>query len=189
MMDVSALRKGRGQSASVWAADAEQLLQDWRNRAYAAQSAYYVMAERYRRWNYQLGTPVVILSGLVGTAIFADLQDTISFGRWLIGSVSILAAVLSSLQTFLRLADSAAEQGAAAAWYSAIRRDSEQVLALPRESRGDPKSCLDAIRQEMNKAGQKAPPLSERLWAGFAQRFGVKEPPMPDGGWPTGGVK
>jgi hypothetical protein len=178
MMEVSNVRAGREQNASLWSADAEQLLLDWRNRSYAAQSAYYVMAGRYRRWNYLLGIPVVALSGLVGTAIFADFQTNVRYGQWLIGSVSILAAVLSSLQTFLRLADSAAEHGAAAAWYSAIRRDTEQFLALPRESRGNPKSCLDTIRQEMNKAGQKAPALNERLWADFAQRFGVKEPPF-----------
>jgi len=163
---------------SAWGAQTEQLLHDWRNRAYAAQSAYYVMAERYKRSNAMLGVPVVLLSGLVGTAIFADLQNNVSYGRWVIGSVSLLAAALSSLQTFLRLSDSAMEHGAAAAWYSAIRRDIEQLLALAPENRGNPKSCLDGIRQEMNKAGQKAPPLGEQLWAGFAQRFGVKEPPQ-----------
>src|SRR5262245_51194572 len=166
-MNVSASRRSREQLPGTWADEAEQLLQDWRNRAYAAQSAYYIMAERYRRWNYLLGIPVVILSGLVGTAIFADLQARVANSQWLIGSVSILAAVLSSLQTFLRLSDSAAEHGSAAAWYSAIRRDAEQILALPREARGHPKTCLDAIRQEMNKAGQKAPPLSEKLWNTF----------------------
>jgi hypothetical protein len=176
-MGVPAVR--RSSPSGVWADTAEQLLLDWRNRAYAAQSAYYMMAERYRRKNYMLGIPVVVLSGLVGTAIFADLEHSLAgYGQWVIGSVSITAAVLSSLQTFLRLADSAGEHGAAAAWYSAIRRDAEQILALPREARGSPKSCLDAIRQEMNKAGQKAPALPEKLWSRFAQRFGVEEPPL-----------
>jgi hypothetical protein len=169
--------KVRPQPAALWTPKAEKLLDDWRNRAYAAQSAYYAVATRYRRLNYVLGIPVVMLSGLVGTAIFANLQDRTPNAHWLIGSVSILAAVLSSLQTFLRLADNAAEHGAAAAWYSAIRRDTEQVLALPCESRGGPKGCLDTIRKEMNKAGQKAPPLSERLWSKYAQRFNVNEPP------------
>ncbi len=171
-------RKTGTTPAPVWNAETERLLQDWRNRAYAAQSAYYVMAERYRRWNSQLGIPVVILSGLVGTAIFTDLEHSIKFGQWIIGSVSLFAAVLSSLQTFLRLSDSAVEHGAAADWYSAIRRDIEQILALPEQNRGNPKSALDTIRQEMNKAGQKAPALSEKLWSEFAQRFGVKEPPL-----------
>ena len=175
-MEGSKLRNNREQSASLWGTDAEDLLRDWRNRAYAAQSAYYMEADRYRHWNYLFGVPAVVLSGLVGTAIFANLQTEWTGGKWIIGSVSILAAVLSSLQTFLRLAHSAAEHAAAAAWYSAIRRDAEQLLALPRESRGAPKSALDTIRQEMNKAGQKAPPLNEKLWAKSAQRFKVNEP-------------
>src|SRR5262249_5110216 len=33
------------------------------------------------------------------------------------------------------------------------------------------------IRQEINKAGQKAPELSERLWRRIARRFSVEEPP------------
>jgi hypothetical protein len=177
VMDATSPEKGRPHPAALWTPKTEELLRDWRNRAYAAQSAYYVVAGRYRRANYALGIPVVILSGLVGTAVFAKLQTSMPNGHWLIGSVSILAAVLSSLQTFLRLADNAAEHGAAAAWYSAIRRDTEQVLALPCESRGGPKACLDTIRKDMNKAGQKAPPLNERLWSKYAQRFKVNEPP------------
>jgi hypothetical protein len=137
------------------------------------------MAERYRRRSAQLGIPVVILSGLVGTAIFADLQHTVKHGSWVIGTVSLLAGVLSGLQTYLRLSDNAVFHGTAAAWYSAIRRDIEQFLALPVESRGNPKLALDTIRQEMNKVGQKAPPLGEKLWMQFARRFGVKEPQPP----------
>src|ERR1700752_94919 len=106
-MEASASRKATPPLNVAWAAEAEQLLSDWRSRAYAAQSAYYVVAEQYRKWNFLLGIPVVILSGLVGTAIFADLQHKITFGQWIIGSVSILAAVLSSLQTFLRLSEQA----------------------------------------------------------------------------------
>jgi hypothetical protein len=167
------------QIAASWIPEADRLLEEWRNRAYAAQSAYYLMAERFTLWNYLLGIPVVTLSGLVGTAIFSNLDSTVPFGRWIIGSVSVLAAILSSLQTFLRLSESATHFGVAADWYSAIRRDAEELLALPRDLRGDAKSALDSIRQEMNKVGQKAPALSERLWSQSAQRFGVKEPPFP----------
>lgn len=168
------------QIAASWTPEADELLEQWRNRAYAAQSAYYLMAERFTLWNYLLGIPVVMLSGLVGTAIFSNLDKSVSFAHWIIGSVSILAAILSSLQTFLRLSESAANFGVAADWYSAIRRDAEELMALPRNLRGDAKSRFDAIRQEMNKVGQKAPALSERLWSQSAQRFGVKEPPLPE---------
>src|SRR5262249_40342904 len=119
--------------------------------------------------------PVVIVSSLVGTAVFADWSKG-PYKFW-VGSVSILAAVLASLQTFLKYGESATLHGAAADWFAAIRRDIEELLALPPELRGNPKECLDSIRQEMNKAGQKSPELSESLWRKTAWRFGVDEPP------------
>lgn len=159
---------------AIWTPKIEKLLQDWHRRVYAAQTAYYEEAERFRRRNYQLGIPVVIISSLVGTAVFSEVKPT---DRWLVGSVSILAAVLASLQTFLKFGENATLHGAAADWFAAIRRDIEQTLALPPNMRGKPKACLDNVRQEMNKAGQKSPELGERLWKRIARRFGVEEPP------------
>jgi hypothetical protein len=161
---------------SSWTPKVEKLLQEWHRRVYAAQTAYYEEAERLRRRNYQLGIPVVIVSSLVGTAVFSDVAKDGNI-RWFVGSVSILAAVLASLQTFLKFGENATLHGAAADWFSAIRRDIEQVLALPPNMRGKPKACLDGVRQEMNRAGQKSPELSERLWKRVAHRFGVEEPP------------
>jgi hypothetical protein len=166
----------QGPEPTAWTPTIEELLQDWRKRAYAAQASYYEVAERHRRRNYQLGVPVVIVSSLVGTAIFADWGTEPGY-KWWVGSVSILAAVLASLQTFLKFGENATLHGAAADWFAAIRRDIEELLALPPHLRGHPKQCLDSIRQEMNKAGQKSPELSERLWKKVARRFGVEEPP------------
>jgi len=157
---------------SAWTDETEQLLRDWRNRAHASQTGYYTMADRFRRWNYWLGIPVVIGSSIVGTTIFASLKDDVGVpARVAFGSISILAAVLASLQTFLRFAESASIHGASAAW-----RDIESILALPRELLGDPKVCVDSVRKEMNKVAQKSPELNERLWASLAKRFGVNEP-------------
>jgi len=180
---------GRGAEQAVWTPSMDQLLQEWRSRVYAAQAAYYEMAERLRRRNYFLGIPVVIVASMVGTAVFAD-WDKDSTYKWWVGSVSIIAAVLSSLQTFLKFGENATLHGSAADWFSAIRRDIEEVLALPADVRGNPKQKLDAIRQEINRAAQKSPELSERLWRTVALRFGVDEPPhgarQPLPGWDGG---
>jgi hypothetical protein len=171
-------RKGKGGAESSWTDETEELLRDWRNRVYASQSAYYMEAERLRRWHYLLGIPVVVVSTIVGTAMFASKTGDPVVPSWIVGALSALAAILASLQTFLRFAESAARHGAAADWYSAIRRDIEELQALSRHLRGDARVRLDAIRKEMNKAGQTAPELREKLWASVAQRFGVKEPPL-----------
>ncbi len=163
---------GSGADPAAWTPKVEELLQDWRKRVYAAQTAYYDVAEQYRRWNYRLGIPVVVVSSLVGAAVLSDKGN-----KWLVGLVSILAALLASLQTFLKFGENATLHGAAGDWFAAIRRDIEEVLALPPEARGKPKTFLDSIRKEMNKAGQKSPELSERLWKKVARRFSVEEPP------------
>ena len=158
-----------------WTAHVAELLDDWHKRCYAAQSAHYASADLCRLLNYVIGVPAVVFASVVGTAIFAGLEKD-SPRALVVASASILAAVLAGLQTFLRFSERAAEHASAADWYSAIRRDIEQTLHLPLESRGKAKDCLDRVRKEMNRVGQDAPELSVRSWKREAKRFGVKEP-------------
>jgi hypothetical protein len=161
--------------AETWTPQVEHLLDDWRNRVYAAQAAHYGAADTFRLMNYVVGVPAVVFSSLVGTALFAGLEKD-SPKTILVASASILAAVLAGLQTFLRFAERATQHATAGDWYSAIRRDIEQVLNLPVEARGKAKDCLDGIRKEMNRASQDSPELSGRHWRREARRFKVKEP-------------
>jgi hypothetical protein len=160
---------------SDWSIQVAQLLEDWHKRVYAAQSAHYAAADVFRLLNYVVGIPAVVFSSIVGTAIFVGLEHD-SPRTLVVALASILAAVLAGLQTFLRFPERAARHATAADWYSAIRRDIEQVLHLPVEFRGSAKGCLDRVRKEINRAGQDAPELNVRLWKREAKRFGVKEP-------------
>jgi len=160
---------------TAWTPTVEQLLQDWHKRVYAAQSAHYASADRFRALNYILGVPAIIFSSVVGTAIFAGLLKS-SPQAPLVASISLLAAVLAGLQTFLRFPERAAAHARAGDWYSAIRRDIEEIMHLPANCRGKAKDCLDNLRKEMNRASQDAPELNSRFWKREAHRFGVSEP-------------
>ena len=169
---------------SDWSTHVVQLLEDWHRRVYCAQAGHYAAADRCRLLNYLVGVPAIVFSSIVGTAIFAglehDTQGPTALGMAprtiVVASISIAAAVLGALQTFLRFPERATQHATAADWYSAIRRDIEETLHLPVEFRGKAKECLDAIRKEMNRAAQDAPELNVRLWKREAKRFGVKEP-------------
>jgi len=162
-----------------WTAEMEELLNDWHRRAYAAQCSYYHLAERFRKLHYTLGICTVILTSAAGATIFVDKEKVqlAPYLQWGAGVVSLLAAVLAGLQTFLRPGQAATEHGFAGDWYAAIRREIEQLQALPEGMRGEPKACLDSLRKEMNKASQKSPELGETNWQRAARRFAVKEPP------------
>ena len=100
--------------------------------------------------------------------------DPRAYGRMrLFGSGAFLAAALSALQTFLRFSERAEKHVVAADWYSAIRRDLDQLLALAPEERGRPKDCFDRIRKEMSKVGQQSPEIGDRMWDAVAARYGL----------------
>ena len=182
-------RPRAAQSQATWGDRTESLLQDWHNRAAAAQHAHYLLAHRLRRRNLALGIPAVVFSSIVGTSLFASLtkENINTTLRVVIGFISVGAAVCAALQTFLRFAERAAQHVTAADWYAAIRRDTAQLLALPRTSRGPVKAALDAVRTQMNRAGQNAPEIGDPLWVKIAAEFHISEddpPPMPT---PRGG--
>lgn len=162
-----------------WDRHTEALLYDWHNRAASAQEAHYRLASQCRRRNVQLGIPAVVLSSMVGTSLFATLsKDSVSSGlRVAVGVVSVLAAVLVGLQTFLRFGERAEKHVVAADWYSAVRREAATLLALPPEAREPPRETLDRVRKEMSRVGQQSPEIPARLWSQLAQAHGVQDSP------------
>ena len=90
-MDSKQTGKGKTQNTGRdWSDEVEQLLQDWRQRVYAAQSAHYASADRFRLLNYVVGVPAVVFSSVVGTAIFPALRKTRPRLRWLLWPASSL---------------------------------------------------------------------------------------------------
>src|SRR2546425_703297 len=79
-----------------------------------------------------------------------------SGGRLLIGSISVLAAVLAGVQTFLKFSERAEQHALAADWLAAVRRDIDLMRATPEPLRGDPREALTSLRKEINKIAQNA---------------------------------
>jgi len=173
--------KGNGRDPTSWAHNsAEALLKDWRQRTAAASEAHYKLASGLRTKNLWLGVPVVIFSSIVGTSVFGTLADPNAVippaFKIAVGLISLLAAILAALQTFLRFGERAEKHVVAADWYAAVRRDVDQLLVLPAEKRGTPKSCFDRLRKQMSKVGQHSPEIGDRLWRDMAAKYCVHDP-------------
>src|SRR5262245_44779944 len=96
---------------SGWSGDARALLTDWHSRMYAAQTGHYERADRFRVLHYLLGIPVVVLTTLAGTTLFASLGKKVGPVGVAVAVTTLLGAVLASIQTFLRLGEAAANHG------------------------------------------------------------------------------
>jgi hypothetical protein len=88
--------------------------------------------------------------------------------RILIGLISVAAAILASLQTFLRFAERAEKHRSVGAQAGALRREIEQLLAAG-ESEHLEADRLDNLRKEIDKLSADAPSVSELVWTRASQ--------------------
>jgi hypothetical protein len=167
-MDAESVDQRRGKRESPWTPEVVKLLREWSARADASSNAHYALCTRLSRANIRFGVPVVVLTTFVGTSVFATLQHHVNVGlKIAVGMVSVLAAVLASLQTFLRFGERAEKHRTAAEAWAALRRDMEKMIALHPtypESRGDPKQYLDKVGQTFTQIAQQSPEMGEQGW-------------------------
>jgi hypothetical protein len=152
--------------STTWSKAVVERLSDWERRCAAAAEVHFDVVEDLSRRNVYLGIPVVVLSAIVGTSLFASIAgDGVDVGiRIAAGTVSVIAAALAGIQTFLRFGARAEQHRVAAERWAAIRREIEKTLCLPAEKVGDQKQLLDDIKSRMDEAAEKSPAMPKRRW-------------------------
>jgi hypothetical protein len=106
------------------------LVRKWCQKAKGYRDAHYNASVRLRRWHFVIGVPAIALSAIVGTTVFATLEKQVSF--WVVivvGTISVFAAVLAALQTFLRFPERAEAHRRASAEYENLAQRAELLVA------------------------------------------------------------
>jgi hypothetical protein len=172
-------------SKAAWNDNVEHLYSSWHRRVAAAEYGHRLMSDRMRTRHLMLGIPVVVLTTVVGTSVFASLQSSANVPTAItvaVGTLSLTAAVLSSLQTFMRYALRSDGHRIAAIRYETLRRDMAEVLAMPRDARADPARELDSVRGRLDRYAKESPLIGQRLWEELAKKFHLSKVP-PDPAW------
>lgn len=144
--------------------DKLKLINDWHRRSQESSFAHYEAASTLSKFHYYLGIPAVILSAVVGTTIFATLQESPNGPIQIaIGLLSMLTSSIVALQTFLRLDERASKHRSAGSSYGSIRRELQQIIY---SYKGDTISdeMLSEIREKFDKLAMDSPNISERIW-------------------------
>jgi hypothetical protein len=159
-------------------ASADDVLQRaaaYRQLAINKDNSHYAMALRFERRNRILGVPVVVTTAAVSTAIFATLETKAAFGWQLAtGLVSLAAAVLAALQTFLNYAELAQQHKASARDYSKVRRQLELFELrhhLGETGRDEALQGLTEFTRQLDELEAHEPTISERVYEKIKRRF------------------
>ena len=141
-----------------WPREVRKLLEDWGERAKDTSKKHFEMSNGLSFMNLVLGIPVVVLTTVVATSVFATLQESVDTRIRIIGGgLSVLAAALASLHTWLHLGEQAEKHRAAGEMWSALRREITEMLVLPPASvatRGGPRKNLDDLRRGLMRLRQ-----------------------------------
>lgn len=154
----------------------ETLAKDWFRRCRESQMVHYEYGSLLERRHLYFGIPAIALSTMVGTAVFSSWESA-SEGGWVrvvFGMLSMLAAAITALQTFLNLADRVAKHKSAGASYGAIRRNLELLKTLPPATEDEMRRCLQDIKRQMDELADNSPGIPSRFKQKIDERLKSK---------------
>lgn len=114
----------------------EELLQGWCIHAHKERNRHDLAARRFDQARLWLGGTACVFSAIVGTSVFSVFEKESSPGvavKAVIVSLSILSAILTSLNTFLNLAERAEKHRSAGAQYKEMIWKIERIQSKTKE--------------------------------------------------------
>jgi hypothetical protein len=141
-----------------------ELVFTWLRRARDSQMAHYEMADILSRRGRLIGVPVILITTLVGTSVFASVAaETIPVrAKLLVGVLSLLAAVLSGLQTFFKFSERAEKHRVFGARFGAVRRELEALYAES-GAHGEP-HYTTVLREKLDRLADEALPVPPKVF-------------------------
>lgn len=157
----------------------EELILAWLRRARESQMAHYEMAQILNRRSHLLGVPVIIITAVVGTSVFASVAAQVisTEAKLIIGSLSVFAAVLSSLQTFFKFSERAEKHKSFAARFGSVRRELE-VLYATGKTASEP-NYVAILREKLDRLAEEAAHVPTAVFEKVQAMLSRQESPNP----------
>ncbi len=138
-----------------WNKRTEKLVSEWGNHAICYNWMHDRAYRKYNNWSYRLMIPIGIFSTITGalnmampTLVPPELVET---GNKILGGVSIVTGIVTSLQSIFRFAQRSEEHSAAAADWDKLARNIAIELKIDRKSRKEADSFIKVCRSEYDR--------------------------------------
>lgn len=142
-----------------------ELLEGWHKGLRVLQRGNFAASTHYGKIGKRFGVPVVISTSVVSSSIFATIGDSAHAEiQLLAGAISLLATVLSSLQTFLGYSERSSWHKEAAAGYGELRTEVQVLLASDLAAISDLDSRIESIRARWNALDKISPTIPRGIY-------------------------
>jgi hypothetical protein len=163
---------------AYWKEEEEELLKSWADKAQCYQWLHMKAREVYRRQNSRYTIPVIIISTFVGTASFAQDRFSEENRQYLamgVGSLSIIAGIISTVAQFLKVSElNEAHRIAALSWGKFFRTVKTEISRHPLD-RQTPTMLINHNKEEYDRLVEISPPIPKKVLAEFQSKFSAIE--------------
>jgi len=158
-----------------WSDETEHLLSEWSEKASCFRWLHARCEKKYRTRYYLFSVPVIILSTAtgflnVGLSEFVP-EEKMPIAQASIGAVNLLAGVLGTLQSFLKVAELMESHRSSGVAWSKLGRNISIELSLAPERRAAASDFLASSRSEYDRLTEQSPMVTDDVIAQFKSKF------------------
>jgi hypothetical protein len=161
-----------------WTDKHVDILVDWADKAMCYRWLHSRNTDRYRVLNTWFTIPVIIMSTLTGTANFAQEQVPIelrSYYSMVVGSVNLLAGIITTIQNFLKISQlNESHRVASIAWDKFYRKIKLELAKSPDE-RSEVELFLKNSSEEFDRLIETSPDIDRVILKTFKDTFEGKK--------------
>jgi hypothetical protein len=147
-----------------------QLLSGWLIHSHKARDRHDLASRTYAKGQYALGIPALVVSTVVGTSLFSALASKEVPALW-VGLLSIAAAALTAVQTFMDFGGRSDKHRIAAVKYKGSIRTIEYLLMRLSTSANVTDEDLAALRSHLDTLEESAPVVMPRIYDTVEKRY------------------
>ncbi len=141
---------------------ASNVLNNWKSRALKGIDSHYGAERYYRRANYLMGVPTIILATTITSLSFFFVgREVPIWVQYVVGFSGLIQVILTSLHTWFKYNELAQKHHEAGSEYAAIRRQIEELEAFSEDVTNEK---LKEIRVRWDNISKKIPVAPTSVW-------------------------
>ena len=159
---------------NYWKSEEEDLLKVWADKAQCYQWLHSRSRDVYQKKNAMYTIPVIVISTIVGTANFAQERFSEENKKYVtmgIGSLSIIAGIISTVSQFLKVSElNESHRIASLSWGKFYRSVKTEISRHPLD-RNIPSQVINFNKEEFDRLVEISPPIPKKVLKEFKKKF------------------
>jgi hypothetical protein len=161
-----------------WTQEHEDILIEWADKAMCYRWLHSKSNALYSNLNTWYTIPVIVLSTLTGTANFAQDRVPILYQSsfaMLVGSLNILAGIITTIQQFLKITQlNEAHRVSSISWDKFYRNIKIELTKHPKE-RIEVRQMIKMSKEEYDRLMETSPAIPEKIVSVFKNKFSTSD--------------